>query len=407
MKRPLLRIIYYLFYDLFFFSPFYFWAHVRARVFLQVFKHADSDGDGLINLAAFSGLLDDLELDLSDDDALARFREVDVDHSGELSLDEFERFFEALIAEWRATEDDPHAKIQAQYRPLLTLYEPDLGVFGNNADGKRKGFLLLMQRNGFVFWSDKDVAEVRVAGHWASRLGFDDAREAFELAAAYQTGGASHGQTNGGGGSSSVGSVGSVGARVSRLATLRFVRAMAPDGLPLSDGDFERLVWQPHVTGDGPPPGQGGNRNVAGDRDHLEMDLSAFRRFANDSALPRFFQQLLRAQREAKAAAAGGHQKKGPGAGGSSGGGGLFGAMGSLFGGGGGGGDGGDDGGGGQGGVGGEDNEDAWRSAFEAVDLDGSGDLDIEEVRGSASQRAAIRNIFFFRAHTTHPFPCP
>jgi hypothetical protein len=359
-------------------------------VFLQVFKHADSDGDGLINLAAFSGLLDDLELDLSDDDALARFREVDVDHSGELSLDEFERFFEALIAEWRATEDDPHAKIQAQYRPLLTLYEPDLGVFGNNADGKRKGFLLLMQRNGFVFWSDKDVAEARVAGHWASRLGFDDAREAFELAAAYQTGGASHGLTSGG-------SVGSVGARVSRLATLRFVRAMAPDGLPLSDGDFERLVWQPHVSGD-EPLGQGGSRNVAVDRDNLEMDLAAFRRFANDSALPRFFQQLLRAQREAKAAAAGGHKKKGPGAGGSSGGGGLFGAMGSLFGGGGGGGD-----GGGQGGVGGEDNEDAWRSAFEAVDLDGSGDLDIEEVRG----RNARQLKHFIRAHTTHPFPGP
>ena len=335
--------------------------------YLQVFNHVDTDHDGLINLEAFNRLVDDLELDLSEDESWARFCEVDVDNSGEISFDEFERFFETLIMEWRATEDDPSMKIQDQYRPLITLYEPDLGVFGNNADGKRKGFLLLMQRNGFVFWSDKDLNEARAAGHWSSRLGYDDAREAFELAAAYQAGGA---QLPG----SSSGS--SIGARLSRLATLRFVRAMAPEGLALSDADFERLVWAPHVRGYGGNPsavesgGSSSSSAAAVDSENLEMDLASFRRFVNDSALPRFFQQTLRNQREAAASKSKKKKKQATGAN-SSGGGGFFG---SIFGG---------SNDNADGGAGSEEaGEDEWREAFTAVDLDGSGDLDIEEVKG-------------------------
>ena len=329
-----------------------------------MFNHVDIDQDGLINLGAFNNLVDDLELDLSEDESWARFCEVDVDNSGEISFDEFERFFETLIMEWRATEDDPSIKIQDQYRPLITLYEPDLGVFGNNADGKRKGFLLLMQRNGFVFWSDKDVNEARAAGHWSSRLGYDDAREAFELAAAYQAGGAQPLP-----GSSST----SVGARLSRLATLRFVRAMAPEGLALSDTDFERLVWAPHVRGYGGNPtgaAVSGASVAAIDSENMEMDLASFRRFVNDSALPRFFQQTLRNQREA-AASKGKNKEKKAVAGANSGGGGGF--FGSIFGG---------SNGNNDGGAGGseEAGEEEWRAAFTAVDLDGSGDLDIEEV---------------------------
>lgn len=133
---------------------------------------------------------------------------------GEISLDEFERFFEVLIREWRASDANSEKRIQDQYRPLLNLYEPDNGIFGNNGDGQRKGFLRLMSRNGYVFWSDKPIGEALAAGHWSGRLGMDDTREAFELAASLQQGSTVEG--------------GVAGTRCSRLAMLRFVRMHAP-----------------------------------------------------------------------------------------------------------------------------------------------------------------------------------
>jgi len=331
-----------------------------------VFQHADDDGNGLVSQADFMALLDDLELDLSDEEAASRFAEVDVDGSGEISFDEFERFFEVVIRDWRAREVGMDGRIQHQYQALLTLFEPDDGIFGNNGDGKRKGFLLLMSRNGYQFWSDKDPAEAKAAGHWSARLGFDDAREAFELAAAYQTG--------------IKVSAGASGTRVSRLAMLRFVRANAPEGLTLADADFERLVWRPFVTHPRSAEGADANANEVGRSDggsavsglSTEMDLAGFRAFAGDAAISRFFQSQLKEQR----LAASGRRKQQVGSKGKQaakaggGGGGLFGMFGAV--------------GAGLFGGGGDEgealDEEAVREAFDAVDLDGSGDLDIEEV---------------------------
>jgi Ca2+-binding EF-hand superfamily protein/tetratricopeptide (TPR) repeat protein len=306
----------------------------------SVFAHFDENEDGLIGRSQFSDMLDELELDIDDEDAFARFDEVDVDESGEISLDEFERFFEVLIREWRAADVPTDNRIQEQYRPLLTLFEPDDGIFGNNGDGSRKGFLRLMSRNGYVFWSDKPPGEALAAGHWSARLGYDDAREAFELAASLQMGA---NETSG-----------VAGTRCSRLAMLRFVRMHAPDKLPLSDSDFERLVWLPHVLG-----------GVIG-AEKQEMDLASFREFANDSALPRYFQAQIREKRGIKDPVKKGKDGK---SGGGDGGKGLFGNL--------------------WGSISGNTVEEkpdkqaeeaAWRDAFNAVDLDGSGDLDLEEI---------------------------
>ncbi len=108
---------------------------------------------------------------------------MDVDESGELSTDEFERFFETLVKEWRAKEEALGKKIAGQYAPLLLQYEPPR----EDAEGPRKGLLRLLQREGHEFWSDKPLASAVAAGHWSARLGYDDQREVFELAAAYQT----------------------------------------------------------------------------------------------------------------------------------------------------------------------------------------------------------------------------
>jgi len=53
------------------------------------FEHADSDGDGRIDLAEFSRLLEGLEAGMSADELRTGFHEIDTDHDGRIDLREF------------------------------------------------------------------------------------------------------------------------------------------------------------------------------------------------------------------------------------------------------------------------------------------------------------------------------
>ena len=53
------------------------------------FDQADSDGDGRINFAEFSSLLQDLEAGMSAEDLRIGFHEIDTDHDGLIDLREF------------------------------------------------------------------------------------------------------------------------------------------------------------------------------------------------------------------------------------------------------------------------------------------------------------------------------
>ena len=122
-------------------------SHVWSDNLRQVFNHFASEF-GLLTKEPYLKMLDELELDLTDDEALERFRSVDVDGCGQMSFDEFERLMSHLIKDWRARDDDPGWRIQDQYRPLISMFEENRGIFGNNSGTARKGFLRIMQRNG-------------------------------------------------------------------------------------------------------------------------------------------------------------------------------------------------------------------------------------------------------------------
>ena len=53
------------------------------------FEQADSDGDGRINFAEFSSLLQDLEAGMTVDELRIGFHEIDTDHDGLIDLQEF------------------------------------------------------------------------------------------------------------------------------------------------------------------------------------------------------------------------------------------------------------------------------------------------------------------------------
>ena len=53
------------------------------------FEQADSDGDGRINFAEFSSLLEDLESGMSAEELRIGFHEIDTDHDGRIDLPEF------------------------------------------------------------------------------------------------------------------------------------------------------------------------------------------------------------------------------------------------------------------------------------------------------------------------------
>jgi Ca2+-binding EF-hand superfamily protein len=61
----------------------------------ELFDQTDSDGDRTIDLLEFKSMMRELDPEMSAQDAEIGFREIDVDHDGEIDFDEFRAWWDS------------------------------------------------------------------------------------------------------------------------------------------------------------------------------------------------------------------------------------------------------------------------------------------------------------------------
>jgi calmodulin len=61
----------------------------------ELFAQTDSDGDQTIDVLEFRAMMRELDPEMSAQDAEIGFREIDIDHDGEIDFDEFRAWWES------------------------------------------------------------------------------------------------------------------------------------------------------------------------------------------------------------------------------------------------------------------------------------------------------------------------